>query len=406
MKFSGLRMMKYPNLRITKYPDLRKKILPRAVLCMIMLCCFPAAAGCGAPESSVTETVPADSSTGSSGSAAYSVSHAADSAGSSSLTVISEQSGGSASSVSDSDDAGSASGVSESDASSDSGTDADASPDLYAPYVRTADDAGEDDASAPLDVTAVTGTAGTDFPACPDDPDTWSGNPDFQGIIYIPCIGLHYPVFWKQYDNEFYLSHDTDGATEKESGSVEIDGWNLPDFTDCNTIIYGHNMADGSMFGKLINMLSDPSDVDQDPYIYFYRGNDVLQYRIFAMNRTDASDPAYQIAELHWQIAGRERSLPTDLLDSDFVNSASDTDGDGVPDAASIEVYPAESAQLQYNTWYDIYVADAMHVSEYTPAEEPDFSKRPRLIMLATCSGPVDGNGRFLVHAVISAQFT
>lgn len=276
---------------------------------------------------------------------------------------------------------------------------------LYAPYVRAESDAGEDDASAPLDVGVTAGTAGTDYPACPDDLQRWSGNPDFQGVIYIPCIGLHYPVFWRQYENEFYLSHDTDGTTEKESGSIEIDGWNLTDFTDCNTIIYGHNMADGCMFGSLKQLLSDPSATDQDPYIYFYRENTVLQYRIFAMNQTDASDPAYQIAELHWQIAGRERSLPTDLLDSNFVNSASDTDGDGVPDTASIEVYPAAGAQLQYNTWYDVYVADAMHVSEYTPAVEPDFSGRPRLLMLATCSGPADGNGRFLVHAVISQMF-
>lgn len=51
-------------------------------------------------------------------------------------------------------------------------------------------------------------------------------------------------------DNDYYLHHLITGENHK-SGSIFMDFHNQEDLSDRNTIIYGHNMKDGSMFGTL-----------------------------------------------------------------------------------------------------------------------------------------------------------
>ena len=61
--------------------------------------------------------------------------------------------------------------------------------------------------------------------------------------------GIDYPVFYSG-DNEKYLRRDLYGKSHI-AGSIFLEGLNRPDFTDYYTVIYGHNMNDGSMFGGL-----------------------------------------------------------------------------------------------------------------------------------------------------------
>ena len=51
-------------------------------------------------------------------------------------------------------------------------------------------------------------------------------------------------------DDEKYLRSDIYGE-EHIAGSLFLEGKSKPDFSDYYTIIYGHNMRDGSMFGEL-----------------------------------------------------------------------------------------------------------------------------------------------------------
>lgn len=74
-------------------------------------------------------------------------------------------------------------------------------------------------------------------------------NPEVIAWIQIPALDISYPVA-KGTDNAYYLQHMINGETNK-SGSIFMDYHNQEDFTDRNTIIYGHNMRDGSMFGTL-----------------------------------------------------------------------------------------------------------------------------------------------------------
>lgn len=75
-------------------------------------------------------------------------------------------------------------------------------------------------------------------------------NPDFAGYLKIEGIGVEYPVMYSPEDPERYLTKDF--MMEKSvQGLPFIDARCKVDPASDNLIIYGHNMKDGSIFGKL-----------------------------------------------------------------------------------------------------------------------------------------------------------
>lgn len=74
-------------------------------------------------------------------------------------------------------------------------------------------------------------------------------NPDVIAWIQILALDISYPVVQGK-DNAYYLHHLFSGESNI-NGSIFVDCHNQPDFTDQNTIVYGHNMKNGSMFGTL-----------------------------------------------------------------------------------------------------------------------------------------------------------
>lgn len=75
--------------------------------------------------------------------------------------------------------------------------------------------------------------------------------PDVAAWLMLEDTVINYPVAHAD-NNEYYLKHLYDGTANK-TGCLFIDYENAPDFTDRNTIIYGHNMRDGSMFAELLH---------------------------------------------------------------------------------------------------------------------------------------------------------
>lgn len=102
-------------------------------------------------------------------------------------------------------------------------------------------------------------------------------NPDVAAWIQIPALSVSYPVVQGK-DNSYYLHHMFDGQ-ENKNGSIFIDYHNQPDFTDSNTIIYGHNMKNGSMFGTL-DQYQEKELFRQYPCFYIYLPDGILEYRI------------------------------------------------------------------------------------------------------------------------------
>ena len=66
-------------------------------------------------------------------------------------------------------------------------------------------------------------------------------NPDVIAWIQIPALDISYPVV-RGKDNDYYLHHMFDGQ-ENKNGSIFVDYHNQPDFSDSNTIVYGHNVV-------------------------------------------------------------------------------------------------------------------------------------------------------------------
>ena len=106
------------------------------------------------------------------------------------------------------------------------------------------------------DVPIPTPDSGTLVIALPTPPPVQSSfdalvavNPDTVGFLDIEGL-LSLPVVQRENDNDFYLTHDFEGREARE-GSLFLDGMNrLVPEDDC-LIVYGHNMKNDTMFGKL-----------------------------------------------------------------------------------------------------------------------------------------------------------
>ena len=109
-------------------------------------------------------------------------------------------------------------------------------------------------------------------------------NSDTVGYLSIDGTNIKYPVV-KGDNNDYYLNHSFD-KTKNRAGWIFMDYRNSSSiFDDKNTVIYGHNMKDGSMFGKLKQLKN--SDIDT---IYYYDEENKITFKIISMYEIDAED--------------------------------------------------------------------------------------------------------------------
>lgn len=103
---------------------------------------------------------------------------------------------------------------------------------------------------------------------------------------------IDYPVLYSG-DNEKYLRSDLYGESHI-AGSIFLEGLNEPDFSDYYTIIYGHNMNDGSMFGTL-KKYQDKAFWEENQYFTLYTEGMAYRYRIFACQEAVNGGDVYKI---------------------------------------------------------------------------------------------------------------
>ena len=90
-------------------------------------------------------------------------------------------------------------------------------------------------------------------------------NSDTVAFIHVPNTNINYPVV-QTGDNEYYLSHAYD-KSKNSAGWVYIDYRNDKNFTDDNTIIYGHGRVNKTVFGSLKDTLTKEWQADKDNYV-------------------------------------------------------------------------------------------------------------------------------------------
>lgn len=111
-------------------------------------------------------------------------------------------------------------------------------------------------------------------------------NPDVVAWLAVKGTEVDYPVV-RGKDNDFYLHHLFTGARNK-LGSIFMDYRNHSDFSDKNTVIYGHNMKDGSMFFSLTKY-KDQRYYDNFPTMLLYTPVGSFTVKLFAGLIVDGS---------------------------------------------------------------------------------------------------------------------
>ncbi len=171
-------------------------------------------------------------------------------------------------------------------------------------------------------------------------------NSEAVGWIEIPDTVISYPMVHTDND-DYYLTH-TFRNEKNHVGSIFVEALNSPDFTDLHTIIYGHNMKDGSMFAILKNY-NTKNYWQAHPYIYIDLADNSHCYEIFSCYQEYIADQCYTI--------GYEKNV-------------------------SEETYQAFLNHLKNSSHFDTGV---------------DVGTEDQVITLSTCTN--QGRNRFVVHA-------
>ena len=171
-------------------------------------------------------------------------------------------------------------------------------------------------------------------------------NSDVCGWIWQDGTVIDYPIM-KSADNEDYL-YSTINGTRSSSGSIFMDAYNDVNWGDMNTVIYGHNMKNGSMFHTLNKLDHKDYFMGHNVFWLFKPDGTAKEYKIISCYITDSKASAYAI--------GFE-----DLDD--------------------------------YADWLKEIVSKSYHKDNIMK-----YDKHKNTITLSTCHGAPGGNQRFVVH--------
>ncbi len=117
-----------------------------------------------------------------------------------------------------------------------------------------------------------------------DSPIDWEGmwkiNEDVYAWITVPGTVIDYPILQHATDNTYYLNYNIDGSYGYP-GCIYTENLNAKDFSDNNTVIYGHNMKNGSMFAGL-HQYEEKSFFEEHSQILIYTPEKENEYTVFA----------------------------------------------------------------------------------------------------------------------------
>lgn len=175
-------------------------------------------------------------------------------------------------------------------------------------------------------------------------------NPDFIAWLYFPCFDISYPVVKENYVNE-YLRVTFDGIPNK-AGCLFVDVLSSDDFSGMHDMIFGHNMKNETMFGKLkyLNENEYQEKLSDNPYVYVYTPDNIYQYRVFGYYVTTVGSQSY----------------------SEIKN------------------------EKEYYAFLDYIKSNSI----ITFPDEVDLSPEMPLLTLSTCSGKSGSGKRFVIHTV------
>lgn len=180
--------------------------------------------------------------------------------------------------------------------------------------------------------------------------ELWQENEEIYAWITIPDTPVDYPVLQSSTDDSFYI-HKGLNKEYLFAGAIYSEMQNKKDFSDSHTVLYGHNMKDGSMFASLHNF-QDREFFDKNREILVYTPEHIYHYEIFA---------AYPFDDRH-------------LLNA-------------------FDYKSKEGFENYLNEVYSVRAMDAYFIDKKVTAED-------KILTLSTCIGS-DAASRYLVQGVL-----
>ncbi|MCM1218364.1 MAG: sortase [Lachnospiraceae bacterium] len=110
-------------------------------------------------------------------------------------------------------------------------------------------------------------------------------NEDIYAWIIVPGTVIDYPVLQDAERLDYYLDHNVDRSSGYP-GCIYSQYLNSKEWDDPNTVLYGHNMKNGSMFAGL-HQYEDPQFLEENQYIYIFTEGYVRVYHIFGAYEFD-----------------------------------------------------------------------------------------------------------------------
>lgn len=116
-------------------------------------------------------------------------------------------------------------------------------------------------------------------------------NEDIYAWIVVPETKVNYPILQSETDN-YYLEHNLDHS-KGLPGTIYTNKCDAKDFSGFNSILYGHNMRNGGMFGSL-HQFDKEEFFEENSIFYIYTEENRFTYEIFVTRKiSDAYLPAY-----------------------------------------------------------------------------------------------------------------
>lgn len=140
-------------------------------------------------------------------------------------------------------------------------------------------------------------------------------NKDIVAWIYCEDTVINYPIVQGE-DNQYYVRRLIDGSYNT-AGTLFLDFRNSGDLSDCNSIIYGHNMTNDTMFGTLVEY-KDQAYYEAHPTLWILTPERAYRIDLLAGLVTSSDDLSTycfygDTSELH---AGLEKSIAASTFDA------------------------------------------------------------------------------------------
>lgn len=107
-------------------------------------------------------------------------------------------------------------------------------------------------------------------------------NTDIYAWLDIPGTEISYPLLQHSDDNSFYLRRNMKGVDDVNGALFTESSYNGKDFSDPLTVVYGHNMKNGQMFGTLQSSYSSEKSIKEHSEIVVYLPDREMHYAVFA----------------------------------------------------------------------------------------------------------------------------